>query len=312
MGRTDVPQELWDAIIDILASDTAPHHAWFRALPRWQTDTLAACTLVCRNWLPRSSQHLFGKVVVFDGERFLQFITSSHRIALNVQTLVFTYRSTRREFTSGTVQSVVSFVPNLHSLYINVEESPVPLQFLPSGTRHHLKQLRLESMSLLMAHHYLLLFREVDHLVLQRVTSRGIGAQELRTLGAKSVGVVHLKMAFCDAEVLKDTEDLLVPGSIQRLNIRHFPGSSPSNFQESLRKVGRAITYLGLGMVGMRQSFGGIVVAFGASCIMLMDNSFCTDLASSIFAVLNKLEVLQFTCDSHVVCPLMTLNFPSC
>lgn len=124
-----VPQEIADRIIDILAeppgpTTDSPSHSLLR--PRWQCSTLAACTLVCKAWLPRSSQHLFRALTLSDAAaiRFADIAERTPRIARNTHTLFLRWRT--QEFDGDVLRAVLAQLPALVELYVDAGPTSSP------------------------------------------------------------------------------------------------------------------------------------------------------------------------------------------
>lgn len=242
-----VPQDICDYIVDIIAADTQTTQPWYRATPRWQLDAFSVCSLLCRNWLPRSSYHLFKKVVVFDEERFLRVVHESPRVALNVKILAFSYRTVGRNADRNLIDAIISRLPNLRSLSIDVEDSTNPPIFRSIVSRRELHRLRLDSMTVTSVLHHLYRFQSIDELVLRNIKQGGIDSHldpQFKSLVVKDLMLIS-SMSASPTQLLDTLKTVVHPESIQRLALA---GNLSSGYRLSMQYLGQSAISLALNL----------------------------------------------------------------
>jgi hypothetical protein len=247
MRSADVAQELWDAVIDIIASESALTGVWYQVASPRQRDALAACTLVCRSWLSRSSQHMFSTLKVSSQEEVLGSIVHSQRITQNVKTLVYSCRSPYRVY--DTVQALLSSFPNLECLGFSAVDTYAIDRSPASGVAEHsLKKLRLYGISQTNACGFLRLFHHIDRLSIHRLDADH--SSLFGTLNGASLHVRDLRIVWCTDEVVATLRDVLVPDSIQSLSIGRIVCLA-SELHTFLCSLCQAVTRLTLSIASM-------------------------------------------------------------
>lgn len=91
MAPSCLPQELIDAVADIIAQDgSVVERRWREPRPAWQREALAACTLASRAWSARSSFHLLDRVFVKNVPlwELIQDMKTSNRLLSRIRSLV--------------------------------------------------------------------------------------------------------------------------------------------------------------------------------------------------------------------------------
>ncbi|KAJ3520615.1 hypothetical protein NM688_g9137 [Phlebia brevispora] len=130
--RMKLPQELSDMIVDFLHDDR---------------DTLKACSLVCRAWVPSSHLHLFYAITVHAAafsDALLQLLRSSAVVSSSIRVLkVVPSKSAAGHIIAPTAAlSVLSCLPALHTLFLHVpianreRETPEAPRWARSSLRH--------------------------------------------------------------------------------------------------------------------------------------------------------------------------------
>jgi hypothetical protein len=254
MSMTQVPQEIWDAVIDIFALENTSSQLWYQV---WRQDSttrkqpgsaLAACSLVSRSWLSRSSQHLFKKIIVFDYKLFLQFAQESLRIALNIKILIFTAAtpSTYQHLDSKSAEAIFSILPNLECLSVDsIRYTP---QARVSGMWQpniKLKKLRLATLPETSACWWLCLFYQVQDVLLQDIFQDRL---QLANNNFRCVYIEGLRMISCSDEfMIILLKSVLIPHSLQYLGIKKMSTVlTVSGLHEMLRPFGQSVEHLTL------------------------------------------------------------------
>lgn len=258
-----IPQDVCDCIIDMLAPDTAwtdescmldflqsqggsNAYNWFKAPPtrQWQTDALEACTLVCHDWLPHSSFHIFGKVIVIDENRFLRRVCDTPRIARNLRMLSFSSGSSSRGVEGDTVVKILSLLPNLQTLSMSVP-STLPSQTVTSTVPRHLDKLRLDSMQWESARSYLSLFCAVNELYLRAIqhdeTSAASNVEEREGTSA-AVAIASLTIWDYSDATLTGLQEMISANCIRDASFDSYPP------QQFFRSFGQERAFLSLDM----------------------------------------------------------------
>lgn len=217
-----LPQELVENIIDELASLQLPLGEVTTLLSR---EALISCTLVCRNWLPRSSHFLFRKLSISTHEscaRFLSVLQGSSRLARYVRELSLKDLPDTQEG-AGALDALMSTLPNVRYLHLCLLPlaRDAPLRCL--SVSKHTGRYTLDTLSLSQDARcrrpflpsYLRLFGHVGHLPLSQTAGEVSGlAGETRFL---RVGTVTVHSAH--ASVLRALGTLLEPSSLRKLVI---------------------------------------------------------------------------------------------
>lgn len=249
MPEIVVPQDICDYIVDFVADDIPEAHPWYQPLPRSQRDAFATCSLLGRNWLPRSSYYLLGRAIVSDELRFLQRAQSSSRLTENVQNIAFAYSSLRRDVDPDVIETIISLLPRLQRLAFDMGDSTVPELPQPPRLRRSLNNLRIDTMSATSALYYLSRFESIDELYLCKVIHDGsspLVVQDTNSLAVRDLTLVKSTGSSSAGQLIEAIHDLLAPKALQRLTIdegksrcdaslKKWFDPSPGSFGNSLR-----------------------------------------------------------------------------
>lgn len=269
MVPAPLPQELIDYIIDIIALPPDGVDEWYTARPRTQRRALASCTLVCRDWLPRSSHYLLDRivisVVIMDSPDILRkTIRASPRLSKDVRTLIVTTSSLAdsRSFQVGStpgeanIFDMLQYLPRIKNVSIAecaYFKSSATVQPAPHS-RATLSKIYLRSTSASTVASCLSLCPEVDRIDIVDVSCHYHWHPSDPT-PASRLPIKHLSMKNIRGR-LNFIGAMISPECLESLELEHVAYTTPGELNPFLLDFGRNITYLKLNLGSLRSEGG--------------------------------------------------------
>lgn len=222
----DLPQELHDEILDQLSLYRLPHNPGAETI-RKHLSTLAACTLVCRAWLPRSSKHLLSAILLKTQERLVQFLAAvetSTRLETYVGRIVLHGLADSQEGLQD-LKLLLQALPNLFSLVISQrstgtpwQPNPLIFQTLRRDTIHELCISHRSMANWVLPPPYLRFFTEVNHL---RILRSGNFADVFDNTQVQTHTMLVRRLTAYDVNpnMLRALSRIIVPSYLRRLTI---------------------------------------------------------------------------------------------